>query len=67
VDNPILQKIIIILILVLWVIDEFRTKKDNVLPPPLKRLMPENAMNGATSDGGSGHCKWQQRCIFLFS
>jgi len=32
VDNPILQKIIIIIILVLWVIDVFRTKKKRTDP-----------------------------------
>ncbi|MGN2428764.1 MULTISPECIES: hypothetical protein [Klebsiella] len=35
-DNPILQKIIIILILVLWVIDEFRTKKRQRSAPAIE-------------------------------
>lgn len=38
-------------------------RKENVLTPLLKQLMPENAMNGAISDGGSGLYKWQQQCM----
>jgi len=36
VDNPILQKVIIIFLLVLWVISEFRTKKKKRLDPAIE-------------------------------
>ncbi|KMA33195.1 Uncharacterised protein [Klebsiella pneumoniae] len=63
-DNPILQKKIIIFIVILWVINEFRA---SVLTPLLKQLMSMNAMNGAISDMGSGLYKWQRQCISSFS
>ncbi|WP_434585377.1 hypothetical protein ACMYSP_02405 [Klebsiella sp. R390] len=35
-DNPIIQKIIILFILILWVIDEFRTKKKKYSEPAIE-------------------------------
>ncbi len=57
-NHLIFEKVIIIFILVLWVFDTFRTRKENVLILPLKRLMPENVINGVISDGVFGSYKW---------
>lgn len=35
-DNPILQKTLVIFILILWVIDEFRTKKRKTTDPAIE-------------------------------
>ncbi|MEX0558706.1 hypothetical protein [Raoultella terrigena] len=35
-DNPILQKTLIIVILILWVIDEFRTRKRKTADPAIE-------------------------------
>jgi hypothetical protein len=64
---PFFRKPSLSFILILWVINEFRSRKENVLTPLLKPLMPENAMNGAISDGVSdnpGGCDSVYLCSF---
>lgn len=46
-NHLIVEKIIIIILLILWGFDTFRTRKENAMIPRLKRLMPANVINGA--------------------
>ncbi len=46
-NHLIIEKIIIIILLVLWGFDTFRTVKENAMIPQLKPLMPANVINGA--------------------